>query len=106
MQRIIDAPDRETLAGKMHHALLYTLATCGMRISEAVNLKVTDIQVGTDENNTTGWMVYVLGKNMTQPEARALSKQAKQAIDTWLAVRQQAGIESEYIFTIFAGRGD
>jgi integrase/recombinase XerD len=105
MQRMIDAPDTQTLAGTMHRALLLTLATCGMRISEAVGLKVADLQfVETDDRK--GWAAYVLGKNMDAPEGRALGKQAKAAIDQWLAVRANAGIRSDYIFTGFGGRGD
>lgn len=105
MQRMIDAPNAHTRAGKMHRALLLTLATCGMRISEAVGLRVADLQfVEADERK--GWVAYVLGKNMDEPEGRALGKQAKEAIDTWLAARAKAGVYSEYIFTGFTGRGD
>jgi len=104
MQRIIDAPDATTPAGAMHRALLLTLATCGMRISEAVSLKVTDLQWETNDNGS-GWVAYVLGKNMEKPEPRPLGKQAKEAIDTWLAVRAALGVVSEYIFTGFGGRG-
>jgi integrase/recombinase XerD len=103
MQAFINAPEVNTLAGKMHHALLLTLATAGMRISEAVALKVNDIQWDEDEDGHQGWLVYVLGKNMDKPEPRALGKRAKQAIDQWLVARP---IDSEYVFTGFAGRGD
>lgn len=103
MQRLIDAPNGATLAGQMHRALLLTLATCGMRISEAVALRVSDITFGTDDDGNSGWSVMVLGKNMDKPEPRALGKAAKLAIDAWLAVRP---VQSEYIFTGFAGRGD
>lgn len=104
MNRIIDAPDTSTPAGMMHRALLLTLATCGMRISEAVSLRVSDIQYETNENGA-GWVAYVLGKNMEKPEARPLGKQAKQAIDAWLQVRAGLGVVSEFIFTGFGGRG-
>jgi len=52
-----------------------------MRISEAVNLKVSDIQYQSNDGGS-GWVAFVLGKNMTDPEARPLGKQAKQAIDS------------------------
>lgn len=104
MQRIVDAPDTTTPAGAMHRALLLTLATCGMRISEAVGLKVADIQWQTNDNGA-GWVAYVLGKNMEKPEARPLGKQAKQAIDEWLQVRAGLCVQSDYIFTGFGGRG-
>lgn len=102
MQRIIDAPNIATSAGRMHRALLLTLATCGMRVSEAVNLKVSDLQYETNETGS-GWVAYVLGKNMEKAEARPLGKQAKQAIDDWLQARPG---QSEFVFTGFAGRGD
>jgi hypothetical protein len=35
MQRICDAPDTDTLAGRMHRALLLTLATTGLRSGHA-----------------------------------------------------------------------
>ncbi len=104
MNRIVDAPDTTTAAGLMHRALLMTLATCGMRISEAVSLRVADIQHETNENGA-GWVAYVLGKNMVEPEARPLGKAAKEAIDAWLQVRANLGVQSEYVFTGFGGRG-
>lgn len=104
MQRIIDAPDTATPAGMMHRALFLTLATCGMRISEALSLKVADIQWDTDSDGV-GWVAYVLGKNMEKPEPRPLGKQAKKAIDEWLNTRTGLGIQSEYVFTGFGGRG-
>lgn len=104
MQRIIDAPNTATPAGKMHRALLLTLATCGMRISEAVNLKLTDLQWQTNDSGA-GWVAYVMGKNMDKPEARPLGKQAKQAIDDWIEARNALGVGSEFVFTGFGGRG-
>lgn len=104
MQPIIDAPDATTPAGAMHRALLLTLATCGMRASEAVRLKIADIQWASCDTGA-GWAAYVLGKNMELPQARPISKQAKQAIDEWLQMRAGIGIQSEYIFTGFSGSG-
>ena len=105
MQRMVDAPDQTTLAGRMHHALLLTLATCGMRISEAVALRAGDLQY-VEDGERRGWVAYVLGKNMDAPEGRALGRQAKAAIDAWLVARAGAGVVSDYIFTGFTGRGD
>lgn len=104
MQRIVDTPDTSTPAGMMHRALLFTLATCGMRISEAVSLRVSDIQYEINDNGA-GWVAYVLGKNMEESEARPLGKGAKVAIDEWLRVRAGLGVVSEFIFTGFGGRG-
>ena len=104
MNRLIDAPDMGTPAGAMHRSLLLTLATCGMRVSEAVSLKISDIQWETNDGGA-GWVAYVLGKNMERPEARPLAKQAKAAVDQWLAIRAGLGVQSEYVFTGFGGRG-
>jgi integrase len=106
MLAICNAPNTNTAAGKMHRALLLTLATAGIRISEAVTLRRSQIEWGQDEEGNFGWMVYVAGKNQVEEKPRALGKQAKEAIDVWLATRQELGIESEYIFTGFGGRGD
>lgn len=110
MQRIIEAPDTNTNAGKMHKALLLTLATGGMRISEAVTLKMSQIEWMelTDDNGNPsfGWVVQVAGKNQVEEKPRALSHKAKLAIDAWLASRKALSVESEYIFTGFGGRGD
>lgn len=106
MRAIVDAPDRATLAGKMHHALLLTLATVGMRITEAVTLQVSQIVWGEDDEGRQGWMVYIAGKNKVEPEPRALGIQAKRAIDEWLVARRAIGVESPYVFTSFGGRGD
>jgi integrase len=106
MQRITAAPDASTLAGKMHRALLMTLAMGGMRITEAVTLRQEQIQWGEDDDGRQGWMVYIAGKNKVEPEPRALGAPAKRAIDEWLAARRAVGVESPYIFTSFGGRGD
>ena len=104
MQRIVDAPDTRTPAGMMHRALLLTLATCGMRVSEAVGLKRSDIQHETGDNSK-GWVAYVMGKNMEKPEARPIAPAAVEAIDAWLTLREKLGITSDYIFTGTGGRG-
>ena len=50
--------------------------------------------------------MWIAGKNKVEPEPRALGAKAKDAIDAWLAARLAAGIEADFIFTGFAGRGD
>lgn len=101
---LINSPDTTTAVGKMHRALITTLATVGMRVSEALDLKYADIRFETTPSGE-GWVCYVLGKNMETPEARPMSRQAKQAIDEWLKARSFLGVDSEFIFTSFGGRG-
>ena len=105
MKAITSAPSANTLPGLMHRALLATLATSGLRISEAVSLKLSQIDYGQDDDERSGYYVWVMGKNETEPGKRPLGKDAYTLIKQWLAARKQAGIESEYIFTGFGGRG-
>jgi integrase/recombinase XerD len=51
-------------------------------------------------------MVHVAGKGQADAKPRAMGREAKIAIDEWLAARTAMGVDSPYIFTGFAGRGD
>ena len=104
MRAITSAPDTTTLAGKMHHALLMTLAGSGLRVSEVVTLTSAQIQMG-ENDGLQGWTVLVAGKNKVTATPRALSPAAKTAIDAWVSARSAAGVDSPYIFTGFTGRG-
>ena len=105
MRALCNAPDPETLAGKMHRALLATLAGSGLRISEAVTLTPGQIEFGQDDDGRAGWYVWVRGKNETEAGKRPLSAEAQRLIQAWLAARAAAGVESASIFTGFSGRG-
>lgn len=97
MRRLCDAPDTNTLAGLMHKALLLTMATSGLRISEIVNLTIGQI-VKRDR----GYIVNVTGKGAAESREAPLGKEAYAAIQKWLAARPVA---SGWIFTGFGGRG-
>lgn len=105
MRAICTAPDASSLAGKMHRALLATLAGSGLRISEAVSLTPSQIEYGTDDEGRSGWLVWVMGKNETEPGKRPLSDEAYRLIQQWLTARSAAGVHSPHIFTGFSGRG-
>lgn len=105
MRRICTAPKADTLPGKMHRALLATLASSGCRISEIVSLTPAQIHYGQDDSSRSGYYVEVLGKNQTEPRRAPLSPEAHRLIEQWLAARSAAGVSSEYIFTGFGGRG-
>jgi integrase/predicted GIY-YIG superfamily endonuclease len=98
MRAICSAPDTSTLAGKMHRALLLTLASSGLRIGEAVNLKANQI-----ERRDKGYVITgILGKGAEDEQDALLSKEAYTAIQVWLSART---VDSEYLFTGFtAGR--
>lgn len=105
MRRICTAPSPSTLPGKMHRALLATLAGSGCRISEVVSLTPGQIEFGPDDSGKMGYILKVLGKNQREPREAPLSTEAHNLIEQWLAARTAAGISSEYIFTGFGGRG-
>lgn len=74
-------------------ALMMTLATTGLRISEAVNVKVKDIQAFP--GGFYG-IANVLGKQHSEPRTVPLSAEAHSCILDWLAFRPT---NSPYVFT-------
>lgn len=105
MRAICNAPSATSLAGKMHRALLATLAGSGCRISEVVSLTTAQIVHSTDDEGRSGWYLLVMGKNETEPGKRPLSDEAEGLIQQWLSARSAVDVESDYIFTGFSGRG-
>lgn len=102
MRCLVNAPDTSTLAGKMHRALLLTMASSGLRISELVTLTPGQIKEKR-QGRKTGYVVYVTGKTDTEAREAPISVEAYEAIQEWLNVRPVA---SGWIFTGFGGRGD
>lgn len=105
MKELCEKPNPKTLSGKMHRALLATLATSGLRITEALTLTPAQIEFGTDDDGRSGYYCLVMGKNESTPSKRPLGRDAHQLIKQWLSAREAAGIHSEFIFTGFDGRG-
>ena len=97
MRQLQAAPGNEGLRALRDGALLATLASSGLRVSEAASLTCRQIlQEGED------FVLLVRGKNEEQDSRALLSLEAKQLMDAWL---QSRPIESLYVFTAFAGRG-
>lgn len=107
---IIDQCNTNKATGLMHKALLTSFATCGMRASEMCQLRQDQIIWDVDsETGKGGWMIVCSGgKNKTEDDQEliALAPSAKVAIDEWLTARSERGIDSEFVFTGSAGRGD
>lgn len=101
MRRLCESPDATTLAGKMHHALLLTMASSGLRVSEVVTLTAGQIEKRV-QGKKVGYIVRVTGKTDTESREAPLSTEAWQAIQSWLVARP---VSSGYIFTGFGGRG-
>ena len=97
MRAIVETPDPSTLKGKRDRAFLLALATSGLRVSEAVGLRLEDLEERAD-----GYGVTVLGKNRAERHFAPLAREAWNAIQEWLAARP---VESEFVFTSAQGRG-
>ena len=104
MRRLCEAPKADTLVGKMHRALLLTLASSGARISEVVSLKPAQIEKRT-QGKKNGYVILVSGKTDAGTREAPLSAEAYEAIQTWITARAAAGLASEWLFTGFSGRG-
>lgn len=94
MQALIDSITGDTLADLRDKALLALLSTSGCRISELINLRVSDL-------NITRASFFVRGKTDSKRREAASSRVAMGYVLNWLYAR---GIESEWVFTSFAGR--
>jgi integrase len=103
MRRLCDAP-ADTLVGAMHKALLLTMASSGARISEVVTLKLTQIEKRT-QGKKIGYVMLVSGKTDVGTREAPLGTEAYQAIQRWVKARAGQGVNSEFIFTGFSGRG-
>jgi len=97
MRRLCEAPDTTTLIGARDAALLATLASSGIRASEAATLTLQAIQ----KRGTRGYVIMVCGKTDTEEREAHLSPEAKRLIDAWI---QQRPVLSQYLFTSFTTR--
>lgn len=104
MRRLCDSPKADTLVGKMHRALLLTMASSGARISEIITLKLAQIEA-RQKGKVESYIFVVSGKTDTGLREVPLSSEAFTAIQEWLTARAAVGVASEYVFTGFSGRG-
>lgn len=98
VRAMCELPDRNTLRGLRDRALLHTLASTGIRVSELVSLTTAQIQP-----NGRGVFLWVQGKNDIEPRKVALSTEAYKAILAWLDARGFVGL---HVFTSFVGKSD
>lgn len=97
MRTVCELPELERLIGLRDTALLATLASSGLRVSEMVSLTQAQIRP-----KGKSYVVVVRGKNDVEPREAPLSREAYGHIQTWVEARPVA---SDYIFTAFNGRG-
>lgn len=101
MRTVCELPDREQVIGVRDAALLATLASGALRVSELVRLELDHIK-----RKGGSFVVMVLGKNDVEPREAPLSREAAAKIRDWLAVRTAHDIHTGFVFTAFDGRGE
>jgi integrase/recombinase XerD len=102
MRRLIGLADTSTIKGLRDRALLLTLASSGVRLSEAASITPEQIE-RADVNGKQGYILKVTGKTDEEPRQAPLSQEAHDAIEAWLVRRPVA---SPYVFTAADGRGN
>ena len=101
MRRLYNAPDRTTLKGLRDTALLHTLASSGIRVSEAATLTIEQVIQKTN-NGKAGYLVLVRGKPDEEPREAPLSPEAYAAILAW---RERCPLSSSFLFLALGGCG-
>ena len=96
MRCILNKPDTATLVGKRDAALLATLASSGLRVSELVSLNVGNLQVTKHRGKDGYLLIGIMGKGQSEPRDAYLSSEAYAKIMAWLDARP---VMSQYLFT-------
>lgn len=98
MRTVCEAPELARLIGLRDAALLATLASGALRVSELIGLRAVQIK-----RKEKGYIMLIRGKNDVEQREAPLSREAHEQIQRWLEARP---LPSEFIFTAFDGRGD
>ena len=93
---LLSAPDRTTWVGRRDHTLFATAVQTGLRASELIGLRITDVHLGV------GPHVSCLGKGRKQ-RITPLTSGTVAVLRSWLAER--AGQPEAPLFTSQTGRG-
>ena len=97
MRCILDKPDTSKLSGKRDAALLATLQSSGLRVSELVNLQVGNLVTTKGKRGQVAYLLTgIMGKGQSEPRDAHISSEAYAKIMTWLDARP---VMSQYIFT-------
>ena len=91
----LSAPDRTTWVGRRDHALFATAVQTGLRASELIGLRITDVHLGV------GPHVSCLGKGRKQ-RITPLTTSVVALLRTWLCERREQ--VSDLVFTTRTGR--
>ena len=78
MEALLNAPDRTTWFGRWDRILLLTMLQTGLRVSEAVGLRIADVELGT------GARLRCMGKGRKE-RATPLRADSRDALKGWIA---------------------
>lgn len=81
---LLAAPDRTTWAGRRDHALLLLAVQTGLRASELVNLKCSDVVLGS------GAHIRCMGKGRKE-RATPLRRDTAKLLTAWIGDRRESG---------------
>lgn len=96
IDRIIDAVDLSKNEGQRNRAILETLYSCGLRVSELCNLKISDLYLAEG-------FIKVEGKGSKQ-RLVPISPRAIKEIEHWFIDRNQGKIKSGFEDYVFLAR--
>lgn len=91
VRALLDSCDVSTLAGARDYALMVVLWRGGLRIGEALRLRVSDV-------NFDAGTVRVLHSKTRQPRTVGLDDQALSVVQSWIDARRAAGITGGPLF--------
>lgn len=96
IDRLIEAIDMDKSEGQRNRAMIETLYSCGLRVSELCNLKISDLYLNEG-------FIKVEGKGSKQ-RLVPISPKAIQEINWWMEERQQGRIKPGYEDYLFLAR--
>jgi integrase/recombinase XerD len=94
MDALLAAPDRSTWVGRRDHGILIVALQTGLRVSEIINLRRSDIVTGT------GAHIRCDGKGRKQ-RSTPLRKETLKLLEVWL--RERGGTDSDPLFPTIRG---
>jgi len=80
---LVEQPDREKALSRRDRAILELMYSCGLRVSEVVNLDLKDLDLG-------GGLIKVKGKG-NKERLLPIGAKAREALDDYLSVRKKLG---------------
>jgi site-specific recombinase XerD len=94
MEAVLDVPDRKTSTGRRDHAILCLALQTGLRVSEIIGLRRSDVVLGT------GAHIRCEGKGRKQ-RCTPLRQEATQVLTMWL--KDRAGLDNDPLFPTMRG---